>query len=66
METTTTHYGATIYKGMKLTESPEELDKVIVKNTLDYYEFIAEMSDDYRRTLEEKERIYQFKKKYNL
>lgn len=40
-----------IYLSFSFPDSLNELDITIVKkNTLDYKEFLAKMSDDYRRT----------------
>lgn len=66
METIKTHSGMTIYKDMGFPESLEGLDREIVINTLGYYDFIAQMSDNYQTTLSEQKTIYEYAKKHNL
>lgn len=39
--------GTVIYQPFSFPDSLNGLDITIVKNTLDYKEFLAEMSDDY-------------------
>lgn len=66
MKTVQTHNGMTIYQGMGYPESLEGLDLQIVKNTLSYYEFIADMSDDFYKRQDELDRLNQYKAEHNL
>lgn len=58
--------GRPIYRGFTYPESLEGLDLTIVRNTLEHLEFLAEMSDDYRRTKEELERINRYRREQGL
>lgn len=66
MHTTVTSTGLTIYQPFPYPESLEGLDREIVKNTLDWYEFQAEMSDDYSVTRSEQARINRYRREHAL
>lgn len=56
--------GTNIYQPFPFPEILDDLDITIVKNTLDYKEFLAEMSDDYRITKEELAVIREYRAKH--
>lgn len=56
--------GTVIYQPFSFPDSLNGLDITIVKNTLDYKEFLAEMSADYRRTKEEVSIIRAYRAKH--
>lgn len=60
-----THMGQ-IYQGFDYPENIENLDRELVVRTLAYYDFIAEMSDDYNRTLSEKRVVQNYRTKHHL
>lgn len=66
LETTTIHTGDTIYRNLSYNDSIEGLDEQIVRNTLAYHKFIAEMSDNYGRTQSELAEIKEFEKRVGL
>lgn len=66
MKTTQTHNGTTIYAGFNYPEDISTLDIDIIKATLNYYWFIAEMSDDYNQTRKEQSVINEYRQKHNL
>ena len=65
-KTIKTHNGLTIYQGMGFPETLDGLDIEIVKNTLSYMQFIADMSDDYSQTIAEQNAIRDYQKRMNL
>lgn len=64
MKITTLTDKTKIYQPFPFPETLEGLDITIVKNTLDYKEFLAEMSDDYRITKEELAVIREYRAKH--
>lgn len=66
LKTVQTHNGQTIYQEMGFPETLDGLDIEIVKNTLSYMQFIADMSDDYSRTIAEQNAIRDYQKRMNL
>lgn len=62
----TDNRGRQIYRGFTYPESLDGLDLTIVRNTLEHLEFLAEMSDDYRRTEEERKRIDRYRREQGL
>ena len=66
MHTKVTPTGLTIYQPFPYPKSLEGLDREIVKNTLDWYEFLAEMSDDYSMTRSELARINRYRREHAL
>lgn len=61
VKTITTQTGKTIYQGFDFPKSLENLDVTIVNNTLDYLSFLAEMSDSYAVTKQEKRQIAEYR-----
>lgn len=62
----TTHAGDQIYEHFDRPDNIDGLDRQIVLNTLDYAEFIADMSDDYNRTKDERAAILRYRIKMGL
>lgn len=58
--------GNKVYKGFDYPESIDGLDKQIIRNTLSFDEFIAEMSDDWSKTKSELKAIEDYRRKHNL
>lgn len=56
--------GTTIYQPFPFPETLEGLDLTIVNNTLEYKEFLAEMSDDYSVTRKELAVIREYRAKH--
>lgn len=61
LKTITTQTGKIIYQGFDFPKSLENLDVTIVNNTLDYLSFLAEMSDSYAVTRQEKRQIAEYR-----
>lgn len=62
----TDNAGRPIYRNFHYPDSLDGLDITVVRNTLDHLEFLAEMSDDYRRTKEEIARIDRYRREQGL
>lgn len=58
--------GKPVYRNFPFPESLDGLDIETVRHTLDYLDFIAEMSDDYAITQEEQARIRAYRQKHHL
>ena len=58
--------GKPIYPQFDYPETIDGLDKQTIINTLNYNEFIAEMSDDWNKTKYELKIIQEYRQKHNL
>ena len=58
--------GKTVYQQFDYPETIDGLDKQTIVNTLNYDEFIANMSDDWNRTKSELNTIQEYRQKHNL
>ena len=58
--------GTLIYAGFAFPEDTDGLDEGLLRNTLDYKEFCAEMCDDYDQTLRELRNIQAYRESHGL
>lgn len=58
--------GLEIYVAFDFRDNIADLDKEIIQNTLSFDYRMAEMSDDYSRTMQEQAEIERYAKAHNL
>lgn len=66
LKTFKTAQGLEIYVAFDFRDNIADLDKEIIQNTLSFYYRMAEMSDDYSRTMQEQDDIERYAKAHNL
>ena len=66
LKTFKTAQGLEIYVAFDFRDNIADLDKEIIQNTLSFDYRMAEMSDDYSRTMQEQAEIERYAKAHNL
>ena len=66
LKTFKTSQGLEIYVAFDFRDNIADLDKEIIQNTLSFDYRMAEMSDDYSRTMQEQAEIERYAKAHNL
>ena len=66
LKTFKTAQGLEVYVAFDFRDNIADLDKEIIQNTLSFDYRMAEMSDDYSRTMQEQDDIERYAKAHNL